>query len=1837
MRGHRRSPSPEEIANLSTLFKQGHIAEAEILSKSLTTRFQNHGFAWKVLGAVYLGQNRYEDSVQATLHAVTLLPNDAATYNNLGTALIKLKRLDEAEANFRKALAIAPDYAKALNNLGALLRMQCKLPEAEICCRQALDIDPNYASAHARLGNLLELQDRPVEASSCYRAALALTPDDVATHTELLHLLSHDVAIEPRQLFAEHLAFGEQFEPPLHAHWQSHSNVKDPARRLQVGFVSGDLYDHALSNFLEPLFKFLAKKPALSLHVYDTHTLEDAVTLRMHGYFAHWHTVANLSDAAIAEKIRTDGIDILIDLCGHTARNRLLTFARKPAPIQASWLGYLGTTGLQAMDYYLCDRFWIPPGELDWQFTEKPVYLPAAVVFQPSADAPPINDLPALKNGYITFGSFNRTNKINDSVIALWSMLMHQIPTARMVLGAIPLGSQDAMIKRFAHEGIEQNRLAFYPRSSTLGYLTLHHLVDFCLDTFPHGGGATTAHAVWMGVPTLSLAGESPQSRFGATLMHHLGLGGFIATSINEFISQGCYWAEHIEELASIRLEMRVRFKASPLGQPELFATNFEIALRAMWWHWCSNSPPCLLDVQTPHGSNQTWANQEQLEPSQDELDNLAKLFSQKRFSEAESISRALVNRFPEHGYAWKILGSVLFSLGRLDESLSVQKKTVELRPDDHEAHFNLAYGFHEQGYLDEAVKSYFLSLGIRPNNAVAYCNLGNLLKTMGFLPDAEAYCREAIDLSPEMANAHNNLGNVLHAQGKFAQALASYRVALTLKPDWAAAYNNLAITLKDQGDWSEAEACYRKALAIAPDWAAAHSNLLYCLSHDVQVEPRELFTEHLAFGEQFETPLIACWQSHSNNKDPTRRLQIGFVSGDLYDHALANFIEPLFKFLAHKQGLSLHVYYTHTLEDAVTRRMHDYFAHWHAVANLSEAELAEKIRADGIDILIDLCGHTAHNRLLTFARKPAPIQASWLGYLGTTGLHAMDYYLCDQFWIPPGQLEWQFTEKPAFLPAAVVFQPNEASPPINALPALKNGYITFGSFNRTNKLNGAVIALWSMLLHSIPTARMVLGAIPLDSQDALTQLFTHEGIEISRLAFYPRSKLPEYLTLHHQVDFCLDTFPYGGGATTAHAAWMGVPTLSLAGESPSSRFGATIMHTLDLDGFIATSIDDFIVKGRYWAEHTDELATIRREMRARFNACPLGQPERFATDFETTLRTMWQHWCKDLPTAIIEAEPLQQDLETLALLFNQQRYSEAESFASSLVVHFPGHVHAWRILGAVYQAQKRYDASLQATGQAIALAPDDASGYNNLGMSLLMLDRLGEAEDNFRKAIAVEPDYGKAFINLGTLLRLQGHLQEAETCSRRALAIDPCDPCAHINLGNTLEAQGHTSHAQASYYRADMALDARRSVAHSNVLYLLSHDVLVEPQHLFTEHQAFGEQFEAPLRAGWQVHSNAKDPARCLQIGFVSGDFCEHALTNFQEPLLKFLACKQNLSLHAYDSSTHEDAVTRRLRTYFSHWHPIASLSDVALADKIRIDEIDILIDLSGHTARNRLLAFALKPAPIQASWLGYLGTTGLQAMDYYLCDQFWLPPGELDWQFSEKLAYLPAAVTFQPSEHAPPVNQLPALENGYITFGSFNRHNKINDSVIALWSALLHSIPTARMALGAIPAERQEGLIQTFAQAGVAQNRLLFYPRTGIHDYLALHHQIDFCLDTFPHGGGATTAHAAWMGVPTLSLAGESPASRLGATEMHILDLDRFIATSIEDFVAKGCYWAEHLKELATIRSEMRARFKTSALGQPERFATHFEAALRAMWQRWCSDLPPVVINATECKVFT
>ncbi|AJZ59790.1 tetratricopeptide repeat family protein [Paraburkholderia fungorum] len=593
-----RKVTPQDRSRLTSLYNNGRVVEAIKLTRTLTQRYPTDNFAWRWLGIALHRHGQYADAVEPLRKAAELLPDDLECQMLLADTLRIRSRYAEAEQVCRAMIAINPEHAEGHRILGMTLVAQGRVSDGLVHSRYAVELTPDLSIVHSSLGVVLLDLGFVQEAEQCFHQALKVAPTDPVSRNNLLFTLTHNPEIDPETLLIEHLKFAEIHEAPVHAQWPRHANNRNPKRRLKIGLVSGDLFRHAVSSYLMPIMEHLAKDASLSLHVYNNHTFEDDRTEVMRGFATQWDQITGLTDAQLANRIRDDRIDILFDLSGHTGRNRLLTFARKPAPVQVSWMGYPATSGLSAMDYYFADQFAVPFGPIERQFTEKIVHLPSSAAFQPEKNSPPVNILPAMHNGYITFGSFNRLNKLRPDVIALWAQLLRSVPLSRMLVGSITTPEDEIVFTDwFAKEGITRDRLTFRPRTIIPVYLQQHFHVDICLDTFPYTGSTTVLNSLWMGVPTLTIAGNTVASRAGTTWLSHVGLEEFVAANKEEFIAKGTALASDIPKLAAIRTGLRERCSASAAFRTDVVAAGVSRALRIMWERWCSGQSAAPFEV----------------------------------------------------------------------------------------------------------------------------------------------------------------------------------------------------------------------------------------------------------------------------------------------------------------------------------------------------------------------------------------------------------------------------------------------------------------------------------------------------------------------------------------------------------------------------------------------------------------------------------------------------------------------------------------------------------------------------------------------------------------------------------------------------------------------------------------------------------------------------------------------------------------------------------------------------------------------------------------------------------------------------------------------------------------------------------------------------------------------------------------------------------------------------------------------------------------------------------------------------------------------------------------
>ena len=649
----------------------------------------------------------------------------------------------------------------------------------------------------------------------------------------------------------------------------------------------------------------------------------------------------------------------------------------------------------------------------------------------------------------------------------------------------------------------------------------------------------------------------------------------------------------------------------------------------------------------------------------------LERRFHAADFSGAAAAAALLLPRFPQDGKLWDLYGVAALQAGQDGASLQALRHANALLPADAEVWEHLALAWRRAGQPGAARDSFERSIALDARRPSAWSNAARIALDIGDFAAAARYAEGALALDPALLAANCNLGDAMAGLKRPAEAVRCYQRALAHHPDnlaarfilgsihrrngqsteaidclrqvlaaapgHADAWGTLGLALIDQGLHQQAEACLRRSLALEPDQPRRHASLLYCMSHDPATAPEASFAEHLAFGARFEPPLAALRKPHRNLRDPGRRLRVGFVSGDLRAHPVAYFIESVWAALD-RGALELLAYSSHPDEDEVSARLRPLVRHWRPVALLDDAELAALIEADGIDVLIDLSGHTTFNRLLAFARKPAPLQATWIGYPNTTGLQAIDYVLCDPFNAPQGWYEHLYVEKFARLPSSGSFDPPPDSPAPNRQPALARGHVTFGSFNRASKLGEEAVAAWCRVLHQVPGSRMLLGHMsdPGAARHA-TALFGRHGIEAGRLELRPGLTLHDYLCLHHEVDIVLDTWPYTGGTTTNFALWMGVPVVTMRGPARAHCQSAAVLGRMGLGDWVADDPAQFVRLAVAWAQRPAALGQLRESMRARWDSAPLRQPATVARGFELAVRHMWRRWCDGLPPAHFE------------------------------------------------------------------------------------------------------------------------------------------------------------------------------------------------------------------------------------------------------------------------------------------------------------------------------------------------------------------------------------------------------------------------------------------------------------------------------------------------------------------------------------------------------------------------------------------------------------------------
>jgi predicted O-linked N-acetylglucosamine transferase (SPINDLY family) len=648
-------------------------------------------------------------------------------------------------------------------------------------------------------------------------------------------------------------------------------------------------------------------------------------------------------------------------------------------------------------------------------------------------------------------------------------------------------------------------------------------------------------------------------------------------------------------------------------------------------------------------------------------IQSALKYFNEGNLREAERACMEALKLQAEHAFLLQFLGAINYELGNHDLSIEYQKrslesdpgnadvhydlgnnfrekqeldeavmhyqKAIELNPLDFHAYYNLGIVFHERKLLDKAIEYYQQTLKLKQDDASIYNNLGTAFHENN-MPDAAIDCyQKALAIDPAYPDALNNLGKAFQDKGRLEDAIAYYHKALEVNPEDPVVYVNLGESRKSQGMLDEAEEYYRQAMRLNPDDLIPHELFISLMNYHCRYDAHEIFCEHLKFSRQHLEPSSSLVLPHANDCSTERRLRIGYVSPDFKKHSVAYFIEPVL-YVHNHDKYEIFCYSDVVNTDGFTDRIRSYADQWRNISGMPDEEVEEIIRKDRIDILMDLAGYTAGNRIPVFARKPAPIQAGWIGYPATTGLSAMDYRITDNHADPPGMTEQYYVEKLLRLPDCYLcYLPDGDSPEISPLPALESGHVTFGSFNNFAKVSSETLSLWTGILKEIPDSRLLIKAVCFSDEatcQRITRVFADNGIASERIELLPLEPfMRNHLNLYSRADIGLDTFPYHGTTTTCEAMWMGVPVITMTGKSHVSRVGTSLLSNVGLTEFIAGSDDEYIDIAVKLSNDIERLKTFRAGIRDMMISSPLADKERFIVNLEKLYREMWGNWCK--------------------------------------------------------------------------------------------------------------------------------------------------------------------------------------------------------------------------------------------------------------------------------------------------------------------------------------------------------------------------------------------------------------------------------------------------------------------------------------------------------------------------------------------------------------------------------------------------------------------------------
>jgi len=1179
-------------------------------------------------------------------------------------------------------------------------------------------------------------------------------------------------------------------------------------------------------------------------------------------------------------------------------------------------------------------------------------------------------------------------------------------------------------------------------------------------------------------------------------------------------------------------------------------------------------------------------------------FDDANSLFQKGSYGKALSHYHRILELSPDNPRALRAAGVVLHHLSKDEEAIEFLERALAAKPDNVEAFVCLGKILKNIGCKHAAANAFREAIALESGSSEILGELGSICLELNQYDEAGKCLEKAVELDPENWSAHFYQGTLRRDLQKFGEAITSFLKVLEINPDFVYALAHLAKVYLDQGRYDDSRFLLDRVLTIKPDSYNSQSLRLFWIHYAPGTTPEAVYRESLAYEAiaLLHTGIKALTSWHLPC-DPEVRLKIGLVSPDFRRHPVGYFVQA-FLMLHDRERYELFCYSDVVVEDELTEILKDSVNNWRRVSGVPDNQLSAMIQRDGINVLVDLAGHTDKNRLLVFMMKPAPVQVTWAGYVGTTGVSAMDYLISDRFQSPEGAERFTVERIIRMPDDYICYCPPDYAPEVSPLPALANGYVTFGCFNNLSKVSEDAIQLWCKILKNVKGSKLFMKNVSFCDQGTIRrylELFASYGISEDRIVVEGKSPPHEMIARYAFVDIQLDTLPYSGGLTTLESIWMGVPVVTLPGELFSSRHSLTHLMNVGLESCVASTSEEYVTIACNLANNLSHLAELRGTLRHTMMESPVCNGLAFTENLQLAFRGMWLKWCEDNVLHGIEAHTSSVDLD------NQFRGDHIDL----------------NDRGNAYSDSGCFGKAIECYEKALEIKPTYMEVAYNLGLVYFKLGALNDARRFFKKATYLDPSFGDAYLNLSTVFIHLGQNNETLVACKTLLSLIPDSPEAYNNIGTAKLNLACPLEALEAFRRA-VELRPDYVQAHSNVLYAMHFIPQTTARELFMESKKWDETHAIPFYGDW-VRKREFGNVAPIRIGFVSPDLYRHPVGYFVQSFFMFCD-REQFEIVCYSDATIEDELTEILRDSAAEWYWVHGMSDDDLARKIYDDKIDILIDLAGHSNGNRLLVFARKPAPVQATWAGYIGTTGLSAIDYLISDHYQSPDGA-DGYAVEKIIRLPGDyISYCPPDFAPDVSPLPALSNGYVTFCSFNKMAKISEGALGLWAEILKRVVGAHLFIKN-PSLRDpvvaKNIRRYFEERGISTDRLILEGASPHLEFFKRYHLVDIQLDTLPYSGGLTTLESLWMGVPVVTMPGALFSSRHSLTHLMNVGLPEYVAATPEEYISIACSLANDYDQLAEIRGALRCKMSESPVCDGLGFAENMHDALQYMWR--------------------